>query len=114
MDRELRKDQAAHRRDTDCFSRNVANMLNRFCVYMAWHNYAKPFRIKANRKARMTHGEAAGIPRELVAMGRAWMFRERAFVSRLSLDLLDQKLWKRAFSTPLKTSAEYLPRYALA
>ncbi|SLM10005.1 hypothetical protein SPIROBIBN47_110001 [uncultured spirochete] len=42
------------------------------------------------------------------------MFRERAFVSRLSLDLLDQKLWKRAFSTPLKTSAEYLPRYALA
>ncbi len=114
MDRELRKDQAAHRRETVCFSRNVANMLNRFCVYMAWHNYAKPFRIKANRKARMTHAEAAGIPRELVATGRAWMFRERAFLSRLSLDLLDQKLWKRAFSTPLKTSAEYLPRYALA
>jgi len=49
-----------------------------------------------------------------VATGRAWMFRERAFVSRLSLDLLDQKLWKREFPTPLKTSAEYLPRYALA
>ncbi|PKL06966.1 MAG: hypothetical protein CVV51_14855, partial [Spirochaetae bacterium HGW-Spirochaetae-7] len=111
MDRELRKDQAAHRRETVCFSRNVANMLNRFCVYMAWHNYAKPFRIKANRKARMTHAEAAGIPRQLVATGRSWMFRERAFVSRLSLDALDQKLWKRAFPTPLKTSAEYLPRY---
>lgn len=114
MDRELRKDQAAHRRETVCFSRNVANMLNRCCVYMAWHNYAKPFRIKAHQKARMTHAEAAGIPRHLVAAGRLWMFRERAFLTRLSLDPLDEKFWKREFATPLKAKAEYLPRYALA
>jgi hypothetical protein len=42
------------------------------------------------------------------------MFRERAFFSRLSLDPLDEKFWKRRFPTPLKTSPEYLPRYALA
>jgi hypothetical protein len=114
MDRELRKDQAAHRRETPCICRNVANMLNRFCVYMAWHNYAKPFRIKQAHTPPLTHAQAAGIAPHHVAAARAWMFRERAFFSRLSLDPLDEKFWKRRFPTPLKTSPEYLPRYALA
>ena len=114
MDRELRKDQAAHRRETVCFSRNVANMLNRFLVYACWHNYAKPFRINQQGVLKFTHAEAAGIPSSLVARGRDWMFRERAFLSRLPLDPLDLKFWKRLFPTPLKRTPEYLPHYALA
>lgn len=113
-DRELRKDQAAHRRETVCFARNVANMLNRLCVYILWHNYNKPYRIKAGTLQQTTHAAAAGIAPSHIRHALQWMLSERAFVTRLALDSLDIKLWYRQFPTPLKKKPEYLPAYARA
>lgn len=113
-DRELRKDQAAHRRETVCVARNVANMLNRLCVYILWHNYHKPYRIKAGIHEQTTHAAAAGIAPARARLALKWMRSERAFVTRLALDTLDTKLWYRLFPTPLKKKPEYLPAYARA
>jgi transposase-like protein len=112
-DRELRKDQANHRRETLCFSRNVGNMMNRLIVYMVWHNYKKPYRISKKGKNRLTHGEMAGIAKEAIAYERALLFRERAFLHRADIPTLEMRLWMRAFRTPLKKKADYLPKYAV-
>ena len=88
--RKLRKDQANHRRETLCFSRNVGNMIN-----------------------RLTHGEMAGIAKEAIAYERALLFRERAFLRRADIPALEMRLWMRAFRTPLKKKADYLPKYAV-
>jgi transposase-like protein len=61
FDRELRKDQAAFRRESTCFARNTNNLLNRVNVYAAYHNFTKQYRL--NGKGQMlTHAEVAGVP----------------------------------------------------
>ena len=47
LDRELQKDQAAHRRETTCFARSAANGMTRMACYLDWHNYEKRYEIKA-------------------------------------------------------------------
>lgn len=60
-DREVRKDNAYHVRETVRFSRNVNSALERFAVYQLYHNYFKPFRIAHKDKKLYTHAEAAGF-----------------------------------------------------
>ena len=112
LDRELRKDLADHRRETVCFPRNVANMLNRLVVYLGWHNYEKHYRIA--KHIILTHAEVAGIERNAICKARESQFKERAFLSRIGLSILERRLWLRSFSTPLKRKAEHVPFYAYA
>ncbi|MDA3851945.1 MAG: hypothetical protein PF447_11845, partial [Spirochaetaceae bacterium] len=60
IDRQIRKDQAEHVRETLQFARNMSNSMNRFFVYSFWHNFMKPFRINRSKSFYSTHGEAAG------------------------------------------------------
>ena len=112
IDRELRKDLADHRRETVCFPRNVANMLNRLVVYLGWHNYEKPFRI--GQSIESTHAEHAGIKKMAIYKARLTQFKQRAFLTRTHLFPHERKLWLRGFSTPLKKKAEYVPAYVYA
>jgi transposase-like protein len=113
LDREIRKDQAAHRRESACFSRSAANCLSRLTCYLGWHNYAKRFLIKAPTGEISTHGEEAGIPRTTIENARRRMFRDRAFMSLLKLDASELKIWKKAYLTPGAREPAYLPAYAL-
>jgi hypothetical protein len=112
LDREIRKDQASHRRQTTCFGRSVANGLSRMACYLDWHNYEKRFRIKAPKGEDQSHGEEAGIPRETIKSTRRKMFRKRAFLSLTELDGLEQKIWKKLFPTPGIAGKAYLPAFA--
>ena len=114
LDREIRKDQAAHRRETTCFGRNVSNGLARMACYLGWHNYRKRFLIKARVGEEETHGEEAGIPAEQIARVRRKMYRRRAFLSLLSLDEVEVRVWKKRFATPGKVKGDYLPQFAFA
>jgi hypothetical protein len=114
LDREIRKDQAAHHRETTCFTRNAANGMSRMACYLVWHNYEKRFRVKAKVGERSTHGEMAGISRREQAIERARMFHERAFLSRSRLDALERKLWMKAIPTPGLKKPSYLPLFAVA
>jgi len=112
LDREIRKDQAAHRRETACFCRNAANGLARLSCYLGYHNYCKRYAIKASQAESTTHAELAGIPPEAVTKIRHSLFKRRAFLSLLKLDPLDAKLWRKGFSTPGTVKPPYLPAFA--
>ena len=112
LDREIRKDQAAHRRETTCFGRTVANGLSRMACYLGWHNYSKRYLIKAPVAADKTHAEEAGILRERVERERRRMFAKRAFLSLLTLDGIETRIWKKECPTPGTAGAAYLPAFA--
>ena len=113
LDREIRKDQANHHRESTCFSRNVANGMSRLALYLVHHNYRKKYLIKARVDDRRVHGEVAGIDRELIEASLEAMFRERVFLSRMSLAGTLERIWRKDFTTPLADAPEYVPAYAL-
>ena len=115
LDREIRKDCAAHTRETVQFSRNVSNCMERMAVYRLYHNYMKPFRIGTKEGEKITHGEKAGIERRLIDSALKSLFTRRRMYSRVrSLSLSDTLVWLRGIATPLKQVAEFLPGYAYA
>lgn len=113
LDRELRKDQASHHRETVCFNRNVANGMSRLACYLVEHNYRKRFLIKSPAGDDRVHGEVAGIGRGRIEEGLAGLFRSRAFLSRVTLPETLKKIWLKSYPTPLKDKPNYLPAFAL-
>ncbi len=114
LDREIRKDQANHHRETVCFSRNVANGMTRLWCYLMHHNYRKRYQIGGRISQDRVHGETAGIPRQRIDEELERMFRRRAFLSRIRLTESQRRIWVKGYTTPLKSGLEYLPRYAAA
>jgi hypothetical protein len=114
LDREIRKDQATHRRESTCFGRNVANGLSRLACYLGWHNYKKRFLIKAPVEDTRTHGEEAGVPTRAIELVRETLFTCRAFLSLIKLDEVEERIWKKAFPTPGYARAANLQAFALA
>jgi hypothetical protein len=114
IDREIRKDQAAHHRESTCFSRNAANGMSRMACYVGWHNYRKRYRIKAPVCEKETHAEIAGVGRKDVNRARSNMFRYRAFLSRIKLDAMEKRIWRKAIPTPGQGKPAYLPKFAVA
>jgi len=114
IDREIRKDQANHRRESTCFSRSPANTMSRLHAYLVWHNYHKLYLVKAPVDSTETHAEVAGIQRTAIDSSRAAMFSRRAFLSLLDLDSLDLKIWtKTAYSAEEgKDTGAVLPKFA--
>jgi len=114
LDREIRKDQANHHRETVCFSRNVSNGMTRLWCYLIHHNYRKRYRVGGKIKEDWVHGEEAGIPRRRIEEGLIEMFNRRAFLSRTHLTECHRRIWVKGYQTPLKAGQEYLPLYASA
>lgn len=114
LDREIRKDQANHHRESTCFARNVSNAMARLLCYIVYHNYRKKYLIKAPVSDHRLHAEAAGIAKGLVTACLASMLKERAFLSRLQLPPTLERIWLKSYATPGKAKPEYLPQYALS
>ena len=115
MDREIRKDVAEYRRETVCFGRNVANGLERMCVYLFHHNFIKRYRIGVTSEVR-THAEVAGVNRDQIASIRNDVLNRRHFLTDREVrpGSFLESVWMRRTPTPLKTSDEYLPQYVAA
>jgi len=113
-DRELRKDLAALRRESTCFTRNVSNGLMRFVCHMVYHNYMKPHRIEWPQKDHTVHAEVAGVAPERIKGQLAGLFTRRPFLSHHALSEELERIWLKRAPTPHKTKPDYLPRYALA
>jgi hypothetical protein len=113
LDREIRKDQANHHRETACFSRNVANGLCRLVTYFFYHNYIKRFCIKAPCYDKTLHAEVAGIPRAMIDKLLSGFFSERCFFSRVELLPTFERIWTKQSPTPRKKNPEYVAAYAL-
>ena len=112
IDRELRKDQATHRRETTCHCRSVSKGMMRLWCYIGWHNYHKRFMINNPAVDLSTHAEHAGIHRLPLERYREVAYRCRAFLSRFDLTLCDTEAWLKQMPTPLKSGPDYLPNFA--
>lgn len=63
LDREIRKNSAAHVRETVRFDREVNMSVSRMAITLGFHAFRKPFRIdnKARIDGQPTHAERAGL-----------------------------------------------------
>lgn len=113
LDRETRKDQANHRRETKCFSRNVCSCMNRMVVYFFYHNYIKDYRVKNKEYEGISHAEIAGVPRSKINKVLKVIFKKRVFLSLEDIKSFGLELWNKAIKTPLKKKNEYIPEFAL-
>ena len=113
-DREIRKDQSNHTRETVEFSRDVNNAMDRLWMYSGYHNYIKPYRIRNTGEDKQTHAERAGIPRGTTKSLWKRFFTRRYFVSHLDLSESEWYSWYRCYATPLKEEIPWYPRYAAA
>jgi transposase-like protein len=114
-DRELRKDLAAFRRESTCFTRNVAAGYLRFAVYVAWHNYRKPHRVRFPVDAPSPlHAESVGISHNRIEEEMRRMICDRAFLSKQTLSLEETDIWLKRHRTPLKRQPEYVPQFVSA
>lgn len=111
-DRELRKDIAAFRRESTCYTRNTANGLARFMTHLVYHNYQKPYRVAPGRKTEEVHAGMAGISPGRIAESLASFYTARSFLSKQKLSAEGRKIWLKEAVTPLKVGVSYLPRYA--
>jgi len=115
LDREIRKDNSDHTRETVQFARNANNCMERLAVYRLYHNYIKPYRIGKREEGRRTHAEQAGISMQRIVSEMKTVFTRRRFFSRTEgLSSSDSLVWLRGISTPMKQVAEYLPAYSWA
>jgi len=111
LDREIRKDQSAHRRETTCHCRNVNNGMLRLWSYLAWHNYWKKFPIKGPQEESLLHAEWAGLSGRLLSLLKEHVYLGRVFLSRIKLSSCGERAWLMDHITPLKTAHDYVPAY---
>jgi hypothetical protein len=112
IDREIRKDQAAHRRETACHCRNAANGVLRMWAYLGRHNYWKKFSIKAPIVDERSHAEVAGIPKEYVDYCKGAVYEFRTFLSRLRLFPWEEDAYLKRIATPGKKNPDYVMKFA--
>lgn len=108
-DRELRKDQANHVRETVRPSQEANNCMERAYLYAGFHNFFKPFRIK-ERDTR-THAEMAGFDVPTIGLRRRTFFTRRYFFSRVMPSASEWLVWLRAYRTPFRDGYQELPAY---
>ena len=113
-DRELRKDVAAFRRESTCFTRNVSNGLSRFVLHLVYHNYQKHHRVRVCRTSMQVHAEVAGINAGHIAKCFSWLYLKRLFLTKEHLSDDNKKIWLKESITPLKKGQDYVPQYARA
>jgi hypothetical protein len=111
-DRELRKDIAAYRRESTCFTRNVSNGLLRLEHHQVWHNYWKPHRVGWMAEHQKTHAEWAGIDMGRIEKEMERLFVDRAFLSHQELNDEERKTWLKRHRTPLKKKDDYCQAFA--
>jgi hypothetical protein len=63
IDREIRKNSAAHVRETVRFDREVNMTASRMVIHLGFHVFRKPFRIdnKVNVDIQLTHADQVGL-----------------------------------------------------
>jgi transposase-like protein len=102
LDRELRKDLAEHVRETVRYARNVNHSMERLWIYLLDHNLAKRFRINDPVALQRTHASEAGASAADIRWATTQLTTRRRFHSFEQLEPAAERLWRRAYDTPLK------------
>ena len=114
LDRQIRLNLAAHRRETVCYGRNTVATLQRTMLLVCYHNYNKAQLIGDWARQPPVHAVAAGMPAERIKRWWRWFFSRRSFFTRAAPTGFLRSLWLQTLETPLSEAAGYLPKYAFA
>ena len=94
VDRQVRKDQANHVRESVQFARCPAAMMVRLTIYQIYHNYLMPRRVRAQRKGDWeTRGELMGLKAETVLQCLKRVWGRRVFLNKSSLWEAERMTW---------------------
>jgi len=108
-DRELRKDQASHVRETTRWANEANNCMERIYLYAGYHNFFKPFRIK--QRDKRTHAEAAGFDALKIKSIKNRFFTKRYFFSKVPFSPSEWLVWLRGYRTPFRQAYQTLPAF---
>ena len=111
FDREIRKDNADHVRQTVRFSRNVNSALERLAVYQLYHNFFKPYRVGDIELRECSHADRAGIGEARLETGLENIFSIRKFFSHVRLNWSQMLVWARMVGTLDKNDGVFWPKY---
>ena len=114
IDRQIRLNLAAHRRQTVCFGRDTSATLQRTVLLLCYHNYAKAHRILDTAVQPPVHAVVAGVSQARIRHWWRWFFAYRSFFTKANPTGFLRSLWLQCGETPLSAAAEYIPKYAVA
>ena len=94
VDRQVRKDQANHVRETIQFARCPSAMMIRLSLYQVYHNYMMPRRVKEQRKGNWeTRGELIGLSKEVFFKELCKVLGKRVFIHKHELWEEEKRTW---------------------
>lgn len=112
VDRQIRKDQANHIRETVQFARCPAAMMVRLTVYQMYHNYLMPRRVRAQRKGNwQTRGEMQGLTGQQVLTTLHKHWGKRVFLKSHDLWETEQTTWLKAWQNVGISSGRRIPKF---
>ena len=111
LDRQIRKDNANHVRETVQFSRNLNSQLERVAIYQLVHNCLKPYRVDHPKKRKLRHAEVAGVSREAIKQQLSDVFERRRFLTHLKLSWSQLLVWMRMVGNIERHTGGYWPAY---
>jgi len=98
VDRQIRKDQINHVRETVQYARCPAAMMVRLTIYQMYHNYLMPHRVRAQRAGDWkTRGELLGLKTETVLRTLHTFWGRRVFLHKTPLWEAERMTWLQAW-----------------
>ena len=94
VDRQLRKDQVNHVRESVQFARCPASMMIRLAIYQGYHNYLMPRRVREQRKGNWTtRAEELGVEPRRIWATISDLWGKRIFLLKTSLWQEERQTW---------------------
>ena len=115
IDRQIRKDNSDHTRETVQFSKCPNSMMMRMIIYRHQHNYLNARRVKAERKGdKETHAEKAGLSEKKLKKALRKYSKKRVFFNKINLSKEERSTWLCEWRNPGMKSGRNIPSYIKA
>ena len=112
VDRQFRKDQINHVRESVQFARCPSAMMIRLTIYQMYHNYLMPRRVRQQRGGNWeTRGELLGVPSQSVISALNALWGKRVFLQKSQLWVEEKHTWLMEWRNSRIPMGRYVPAY---
>ena len=112
VDRQIRKDQINHVRETVQFARCPTAMMIRLTIYQMYHNYLMPRRVRQQRRGDWeTRGEFLGMHSKVFFAVLESLWGTRVFLNKTQLWAEERHTWLMKWRNSRIPMCRYVPAY---
>jgi len=112
VDRQVRKENSDHLRETVKFAKCPSALMARMAVYRFYHNCLIPRRVHESRRGNNeTHAERAGLPPEKLSLLISSHWMHRCFLHKQDLGIEERTTWLCGWRNPGVHFGRYIPKY---